>query len=79
MDLPSGDHAMGEAGEPGGFETGKLQVPEVSLRAVPPAAEMTHRCVGGGGALIRKSSFVTSKESLKRSSPSFLAGSSDAA
>src|SRR5207244_12664215 len=78
-DLPSGDHASGEAGDPGGFEIGRLQLPEVRRRALPPADGITHACVGWICATTRKSSFVTSKESLYFSSPSFLASSSDAA
>ena len=76
--LPSGDHTIGDDGDPGGFVTGRLQVPDVSRRAIPPSLLITHRWEGCGGAVTRKSSFSTSKESLKRSSPAFTAASSAA-
>src|SRR5271165_329998 len=79
MDLPSGDHAIGEAGDPGGWLIGSVQVPEVRRLGCPPFAGTSHRCVGSAAARTRKSSLPTSKESLWRSSPVFLGASSEAA
>src|SRR5882724_3788848 len=79
IDLPSGDQAMGDAGELGGWLMGNVQFPEVRRRGSPPSLGTNQRCVGRGASLTRKSSLPTSKESLKRSSPIFFGASSAAA
>src|SRR5260370_215735 len=79
MDLRWGDHAMGDAGELGGWLMGNVQLPDVSRRGSPPSLGTNQRCVGRGASLMRKSSLPTSNESLNFSSPIFLGASSAAA
>src|SRR5437867_3507143 len=75
--LPSGDHASGDEGAPGGKLTGKLQLPDVRRRAaVAPSLGTSHTCVGVGAVATRKSSLPTSNESLNRSGPVFFSASS---
>src|SRR5450755_1503991 len=76
MDWPSGDHAIGEAGELGGWLMGSVHDPEVRRRGSPPSDGTSQRWVGRAASLTRKSSLPTSNESLNFSSPVFLAGSS---
>src|SRR5262245_7593740 len=76
IDLPSGDHTIGDAGGPGGWLVGSLHAPAVSRFIDPPSAATTHRCVGNTAAVIVKSSFTISNESLNRSGPLFFSSSS---
>src|SRR5260221_234022 len=76
--FPSDDHAMGDAGELGGWLIGRLQLPDVRRRAPVPSSPITHRCAGIGAAVTKKSLLPTSNESLNFSSPAFLDASSDA-
>src|SRR5690349_9172558 len=79
MDLPSGDHDSGDAGELGGWLIGMLHAPQVKRRAPAPSVPVTQRCAGRGAEVNRKSLFPTSNESLNRSSPVRFWASSDAA
>src|SRR5947209_17166099 len=58
---------------------GSVQFPEVSRLASPPAALISHKWVGRGLALTKKSLLPTSKASSKRSGPVFFGASSLAA
>src|SRR5262245_34848813 len=72
IDFPSGDHASGDEGAPGGKLTGRLQVPDVSRRAgALPSLPTSHTCVGIAAFVTRKSSLPISNESLNRSTPVF--------
>ena len=61
--LPFGDHDRGEGAGPGGWATGRLQVPDVTRRAVPPFEGMTQTCEDVGSSRIRYSSSPTSNDS----------------
>src|SRR6266849_5576987 len=74
--LPSGAHAIGDDGGPGGKLTGMLHVPDVKRRASPPALATSQRWVGVGASVIVKSSFPTSNASLNFSRPVFFGDSS---
>ena len=65
-----------DAGGPGGCAVGRLQDPDVSRLGAPPSAGDTQMCVGVTAVVTVKSSFTISNESLKRSGPVFLSGSS---
>src|SRR5580658_10796899 len=79
MDPPSGDQAIGEAGELGGWLVGSVHEPEVRRWGSPLSAGSSHKCVGRAASFTRKSSLPTSNESLNFSSPVFLGASSVAA
>src|SRR5580704_17852891 len=79
MEPPSGDQAIGEAGELGGWLVGSVHEPEVRRRGSPPSDGSSHKCVGSAASFTRKSSLPTSNESLNFSSPVFLGASSAAA
>src|SRR5512133_318945 len=69
---------MAEAGGPGGRLTGRLHVPDVNRRAgALPSLGTSQRCVDVGGALVSRLSLMAiSNESLNRSGPAFVSGSS---
>ena len=48
IELPSGDHEIGDDGELGGKTLGSVHVPEVSRRGFPPSAATSQMCEGVG-------------------------------
>src|ERR1043166_8484387 len=79
MDEPSGDQVSGDAGDPGGWLTGRLHEPDVRRRGSPPSALTSQAWVGSACDWIRNSSSPTSNESLNRSGPVFFSASSSVA
>src|ERR1051325_657904 len=51
--FPSGDQESGDGAAPGGWAMGRLQEPEVTRRALPPAAGTTQTWDGVGSSRMR--------------------------
>ncbi len=50
--VPSGVQTIADAGVPGGWLIGIVQVPDVTRFASPLVADTIHRCVGGTASVI---------------------------